>query len=120
MSADRPNTDTFTVYISIGNSDDKLSQVEWSAFVTTADRLLSPDAGDSLYPVKARHGNWRSVPDDPWQNACWCVEVDDDADAVRCLKGELESLAQEYGQDSIAWAEVDGTEFISPTGATNA
>lgn len=109
-------TDTKTIYISIGNSDDKLSQSEWSNFVTETDILLTPrrPEDDPHYPVRHRHGNWRSLPDDPYQNACWCIEIDDDEEeSTNFLWDELAQLAMVYQQDSITWAEAT-TEFIGP------
>lgn len=96
-----------TVYISIGNSDDKLSQAEWARFVNRTDFLLEPDETVIL----ARHGSWRSRPDDPWQNACWCVELPADSPFVGNVRASLRAMAREFGQDSIAWAEAT-TEFI--------
>lgn len=99
-----------TVYISIGNSDDKLSQRQWSQFVGTVH--------DALAAVVARgratlHGSWRSPSDAPWQNACWCFEAS--ADVMEPLRELLSELAGIYRQDSVAWA-VAATEFL---GASN-
>jgi hypothetical protein len=101
------------VYISIGNSDDKLTQRDWSTFLVETDIVLADREvrRDAAYQVLRRHGNWRSLPDDPWQNACWCVEVEDNAKEE--LQDELRQIAQSYGQDSIAWAECPKTEFLS-------
>jgi len=100
------------VYISIGNSDDKLTQQEWSDFVIETDILLHPGAPGT--PVLARHGNWRSRVDDPWQNACWCVEIKEGYADV--LRAALRHQARQHRQDSIAWAECPNTEFL---GASN-
>lgn len=104
------------VYISIGNSDDKLSQADWSDYVVAIDlRLLDR----STYPesvVKRRHGYWHSLPTDPWQNACWCVELDNDEgdwDEIDVLKADLRYIADDYRQTSVAWA-VAATEFLEP------
>ena len=99
-----------TVYISIGNSDDKLSQADWSAFRAAVDQLIRRVAHQV-------HGAWVSPSTDPWQNACWCVEVVDDPDLdynkAAWLRGQLANTAKAYEQDSIAWAEVPKTEFLS-------
>lgn len=104
-----------TVYISIGNSDDKLEQVDWAMFLGEVFELLDPhdpNVEDSL--VTARHGVWFSEPMSPWQNACWCVEVEpEQADE---LKDELGRLAGQYRQESIAWAEAQ-TTFIAAKSA---
>jgi hypothetical protein len=98
---------TKTVYISIGNSDDKLSQFAWNAFCGDMEGIL-------LKYARQFHGNWSSASRDSFQNACWCVEpwphmVDE-------LKESLTALAGRYRQDSIAWAEAT-TEFLGATHA---
>lgn len=95
-----------TVYISIGNSDDKLTQFEWAEFYE-ATRLTLREHATRM------HGAWMSLPNDPWQNACWCIEVPDDQAAE--LRKKLAALCPSYGQDSIAWAEAK-TEFLSCAG----
>jgi len=94
------------VYVSIGNSDDKLSQVEWSSYVTEMDVTLADRSEIPDSPVLRRHGAWLSRSDAPWQNACWCVELEDADDAVKELQGRLRELLSSYRQDSIAWAPV--------------
>lgn len=90
-----------TVYISVGNSDDRLSQREWHDFYCKVSRAIHAAA-------RRVHGQWVSEPAAAWQNACWCVELADET-----LKYKLAGLAAEYRQDSIAWA-VAATEFIGP------
>lgn len=92
-----------TVYVSIGNSDDKLTQKEWSEFYSNVDASVR-DSATCVY------GAWLSSPESRWQNACWCFEVlkvDEDA-----LKSKLVEAAHNYRQDSIAWAEAPETEFL--------
>lgn len=96
------------VYISIGNSDDKLGQAEWAAFAGTTQGTIRRAA-------MAVHGEWTSLPWSSYQNACWCVELTDKSAAW--LKPELVWLAGEYHQDSIAWAEASFTEFLASGGA---
>jgi hypothetical protein len=99
--------DLITVYVSIGNSDDKLTQARWSVFhdqVVFACRNLA----------RRVYGDWLSVPNAPFQNACIAFGIY--PDDVAPLKKELRDLAAMYGQDSIAWAEAR-TEFIEPAKA---
>jgi len=94
---------TKTVYISIGNSDNKLSQDEWSDFCAgVAFAILNHRSG--------QHGEWYSLPNSAWQNACWCIEISPENEAA--LKITLASYARSYRQESIAWAEAT-TEFIA-------
>jgi hypothetical protein len=91
------------VYISIGNSDDKLTQARWSEFYNWV-------AGSINMFASVHHGKWVSDPTEPWQNACWCVLVEEGK--VERLKARLRNTAVEFDQDSIAWAEAPHTEFI--------
>lgn len=92
-----------TAYVSVGNSDDKLSQADWSAFVQQVRIALSGY-------VRETHGEWYSLPDEPYQNACFCVVLAD-AD-VPAAQAQLTKLRKSWGQDSVAWAEVPVTRFI--------
>jgi hypothetical protein len=96
------------IYVSIGNSDDKLTQAEWSKFIL--------DMSAEVCSLGQVHGAWFSAPASPWQNACWCVEFSGpDAQAtdnvVAEAKEQAAELARKYHQDSIAWARTE-TEFI--------
>jgi len=97
--------DTRTVYASIGNSDDKLTQVRWAAF---HDKFNTAVRGLALQV----YGDWTSPSTDPWQNACIAFAIG--YETSERLRRDLAELAAEYGQDSIAWAEAD-TRFITPT-----
>jgi hypothetical protein len=100
-----------TIYISIGNSDDKLSQADWSSYVLDVDRAFNSAV---QFEGAWVHGRWYSRPDEPWQNACWCAEWDEDLrHVVEALQRKLASIARQYRQDSIAWAEAQ-TTFIGP------
>lgn len=91
-----------TVYVSIGNSDDKLTQREWSIFYAWI-------AGSINVYAYQQHGRWLSEPNQPWQNACWCFEIEQQN--VDPLQAALAKHAAEFRQDSIAWAEAQ-TTFI--------
>jgi hypothetical protein len=98
-----------TIFISIGNSDDKLSQADWSSYVLDVDRAFEASV---RYEGARVHGRWYSRPDEPWQNACWCAEWHDDlAEVVDALRRKLATIARTYRHDSIAWAEAQ-TTFI--------
>lgn len=107
------------VYVSIGNSDDRLGQALWSQFYGQVDNLLQSGS------LVRQHGRWLSTPDSRYQNACWCIEFDPDQqvvpwfgrpdmDLLAWLQLELSRLAGEYNQDSIAWAQAPITQFIKP------
>jgi hypothetical protein len=98
-----------TAYITIGNSDDKLSQADWSAFCadvySTIDRTVR-FGGDLQFAGY-------SAPAAPWQNAQWCVQVPDDA-TRSTLRTQLRELCRRYRQESIAWAQVEQVEMLGP------
>lgn len=93
------------VYISIGNSDDKLTQVQWNDFCTEMDYVLDQ-------APRHAHGKWFSEPRSIYQNACWCIDMPDSEVGTQELVERLRRLAKKYRQDSIAWAEVAQTIFI--------
>jgi hypothetical protein len=105
-------TESLTVYVSIGNSDDRLSQHDWSCYVEAVDKAVDRAA---RFEGATVHGRWYSLPHEAWQNACWCVEFTEDLRviAVNVLKETLPTIARQFGQDSIAWAEAR-TEFLRP------
>lgn len=102
-----------TVYIAIGNSDDKLTQLEWSQFLNEVDRAVTNMANLQGTQV---HGRWHSLATEPWQNACWCVSIDESlVDRIRDFRTRLNLIRGRYRQDSIAWSVAE-TEFIGADG----
>ena len=90
------------IYLSIGNSDDKLTQIEWSSFVVEIiTRVVS---------IGHTHGAWYSLPHTAYQNACWCLEFDNVADLAEAREVATE-IRKKWRQDSVAWATAS-TEFI--------
>ena len=94
-----------TVYISIGNSDDKLGQAQWVNYIVDMNTAI-------FHWQTKRHGYWHSPFSSQWQNACWCVEISERDEPALVLK--LREIAGRFGQDSIAWAEVKDTKFLGP------
>jgi hypothetical protein len=90
------------VIIQIGNSDDKLSQWEWSGFISDVAQAVKRKAGE-IHFFGVSHG-W-----EPWQNACWVIEIREKF--IPQLKEELSNMKKKYRQESIAWLE-GATEFI--------
>lgn len=91
------------VYISVSNSEDKLTQREWSEYAGQVNSLIYATATEV-------HGAWTSSSAGPFQNACWCAVIPDVADNQ--LMDELQVVRQMYRQDSIAWASVERTTFL--------
>lgn len=91
-----------TICIQIGNTDDKLKQIEWSHFVYEMINLVTSVASQVHF-----FGN--PVNYAKWQNACWVFDVQDcDIDM---LKTSVTEIAKKYKQDSTAWLQ-GTTEFI--------
>lgn len=86
---------SLTVYISIGNSDDKLGQARWAAFYREVSLTIRDFAGHT-------YGQWVSEPASAWQNACWCIEITEEN--ALTLRAYLCDIAKSYQQDGIAWA----------------
>lgn len=95
-----------TVYVSIDNSDDKLSQRDWATFATTLFRYLRNAANHV-------HGEWYSSPESEHQNACIAVEFAPDAH-LDTVRETLAQIAEEYEQEAIAWAVAMSTQVIGP------
>jgi hypothetical protein len=98
-----------TVYVTIGNSDDKLTQVEWARFYAHVDALVD------LYSNHV-FGRWVSLPTSRYQNACWGFAVADGRPGGQppreVLRQALSEVARDYRQENIAWCE--GTpEFLA-------
>lgn len=98
-----------TVYVSIGNSDDKLSQVRWydycSGFRDTM--LFWSGRGGTVKPIV--YGVWHSEPVSQYQNMCMAVELAEEN--MDDLRKSLTVLRKTFDQNSVAFAVAE-TEFI--------
>lgn len=88
------------ITLQIGNSDDKLTQAEWSAFYKAIDTAVS-------YFAKKIHFAGAAAIDAPRQNACWVFEIED----AKELRSAVTRIRHDYLQDSAAWTDGE-TEFI--------
>lgn len=89
---------TKTVTIQIGNTDDKLSQARWSAFVTYIQNEIQGNVAVWKIHFAGGSSNWL-----PWQNYAWVLEIFEHYSPI--LKAYLVDAREEFGQDSIAWTE---------------
>lgn len=97
-----------SIYVTIGNSDDRLTQAEYAEFHHRVDLMLRgavEDKGGTM------HGMWVSPSTEPFQNACWCFTPPEGWEERETLRAALSSLAAHYRQHSIAWAEAE-PEFL--------
>lgn len=90
-----------TATILIGNSDDKLTQVEWANFCDELS-IIAKRFG-TMYFEGTPPGHWR------WQNACVVVSVGEDV--IGELKQHLRDLCKIFDQESIAFI-AGQTEFL--------
>ena len=99
-----------TITVQIGNSDDKLSQSEWSQFTSKIMYEIEINASEI-------HFSGSSDPLAAWQNAAFvfCIRdygfMGNDRFFIDNLKSVLSKIAKLYRQDSIAWTEGE-TEFV--------
>jgi len=102
------------ITFAIGNTDDKLPQREWSAFVGQVHALVDlvvhnhDDANVQFMGY--------SAPGAPWQNALWAIQMPDDTDGREALRARLKVLAGRYRQDAVAWWEAPTAEMLTPFG----
>lgn len=92
-----------TVYITIRNNDDRLTQTEWCHFAAYVDQALR-----RFCP--RIHGAWTSESIAPWQNACWHVDVS--RSNMDLLKKRLSVIAKKFRQEGIEWTPAPRTNLI--------
>ena len=91
-----------TITLQIGNSDDKLTQKEWSIFVAR----INTEVRDEAYQV---HFFAPSVGYNEWQNAAWIFSCE--PTPLLRLKDIVTAIREKFNQDSAAWTEGE-TEFV--------
>lgn len=89
------------VVISIGNTDNKLTQKLWSEFVTQVNTVLDKNSKIHFFGGPSSYS--------PYQNACWWIEVD--KNKIYSIRSVLREIKYKFNQDSIAWLSGE-TEFI--------
>jgi hypothetical protein len=94
-----------TVTVQIGNTDDKLTQRDWSDFAHAVHGSIT-ELSHQL------HFSGGASPIASWQNWAWVFEIDDEV--IPLLKSRLGRYAAMYNQDSIAWTE-GVTQFVEAT-----
>lgn len=82
----------FYMAISIGNTDNKLSQREWSNFVNSVNDMLNILSDVHFFGGSS---NWT-----PWQNVAWIVQIRETSD-IRVINRRLTEACGRYFQTSI-------------------
>lgn len=85
-----------TVNVMIGNSDDKLTQREWSQFVRDIGHYIEKYSEEVHFSGFSNAG-------EPWQNASWTVSIKEENKEL--LRAALERSRGRFKQDSVAWLE---------------
>lgn len=92
-----------SVYVTIGNDSDSLSQAEWVRYYDAAGAVMV-SGGATI------QGEWHSGPLAHWQGHCYFVQLQPGI-APR-MRERLAETAQDYGQPAICWAEVPVTLYL--------
>jgi hypothetical protein len=117
MTDDPDYTPSTIVYVSIGNSDDGLSQTAWAQYcynVNAAIRRRTTFPSSHVH----QHGEWYSLANSAYQNACWRLEfgaTPAGQQSMQALRNDLVDIAGQFGQESISWAVVGDQQFLRPT-----
>lgn len=84
------------ITVSIGNSDNKLTQVEWSEFVQQVDKIINECAAQV-------HFFGGSVTWTAWQNVAWLFDCKEEN--IHLLLMALVECRHKYRQESVAFLE---------------
>lgn len=95
------------MYVTIGNTDGKLSQNEWCHLIVYVEGAIAKN-------VWMLHGKWFTETSWMRQSACWGFEIFTDDGSVAKLQGALRSLAKSFHQDQIVWAPAEA-QMLTPS-----
>jgi hypothetical protein len=95
-----------TITIQIGNTDDKLTQAEWSDFVALVHDYIERYVEDRAASV---HFFGVSADYERWQNAVWVVLLMDEQEPS--LRADISTARRKFRQDSAAWTTGE-TSFV--------
>lgn len=90
------------VCIQIGNSDDKLTQKDWSDYVQRMQSIVATYAAEI-------HFSGTSEGSKPWQNACWVLSIP--SRAIDRFEEKVVAVRERFNQESVA-ITTGSTRFI--------
>lgn len=93
---------TITAVIQIGNSDDKLTQVEWAGYCAQMHQEV-------LLICTHVHFFGGCATHDEWQNVCWVLEIE--KDCIGALKRVVSAIRKTWRQNSAA-ITLGSTKFV--------
>ena len=88
------------IVVSIGNSDDRLTQKEWNQFVEDMNDLLADSGKVHFFGGSSTFA--------PWQNVAWIVEL---REAPIAVMARISEIREKYKQDS-AFVMVEEGQFV--------
>ena len=86
------------IVVSIGNTDNKLTQQEWHDFVTEVHNAISNVGKVHFFGAP---GNWEA-----WQNAAWIFEIEPKFPNI--FMQHLRDIRKKYNQESAFFMCGDG------------
>lgn len=96
---------TTTIHVAIGNTDNRLTQQQWSGYYGAVDTTIRERVSHYNETI---YGAWVSPSIAPYQNACWAFSLPTgDHEAREAMRARLRMLAAAFRQDSIAWSEAE-------------
>lgn len=87
-----------TITLQIGNTDDRLSQLEWSRYISSVSNWIQKYCETRSASI---HFFGTSPGDEPWQNACWVFDISKEDEPE--LSVAIMKVAGIFKQDSVAW-----------------
>ncbi len=91
-----------TITVSIGNTDNKLTQAQWSEFVEHVNKAVLAFAKNVHF--FGGSANWM-----PWQNVAWILDCEDEK--IFVFKETITFRRMQYNQESACFLE-SVSEFI--------
>lgn len=94
-----------TLYITIGNTDNKLDQQCWHTFTQHLYSLM-------LFHCHTIHGEFHTQSNTPYQSCCMSGELNEELD-LENIENSVSILARNFNQDSIAMS-ISETKLVQP------
>lgn len=79
--------------IQIGNTDNKLTQQEWSEYVEAVHAATTVDGIETHFFASSEGSK-------PWQNACWVVAIRETE--LDPMLSSVKKIRKQYKQESVA------------------
>lgn len=99
-----------TVFVTLENYGDKLSQNLWCHLVLAIREMIHKHAF-------IMHGHWFTEPSDARQSACWGFQIFTDQGDVEKLRALLTREVGAWGLQRMGWVQTQG-EWIEPPANT--